>query len=340
MSGLKIVTVLVALALATTAFFYMSQKTQHSEVPTPVREAFKEWRLAYGKSYGTSQDLEFRTKVFYQNFLKVKEMSKQAKSYTVGLNKFSDMTEEEFVAKYTGYNPSTSRLLEKNKRVGADELGKPAKKVDWRRRGAVNPIKNQGRCGSCWAFATVHSIEAAHAIKSGELLDLSEQQLVDCAGGIWFNHGCNGGLPSFAFRYIRHAGGLTKQSEYPYNAKDGSCQHPKDLYAKLDTWVNVKSDVESVEAAVTQQPLAIAIHANPIMHYTSGIFEDQHCGTQLNHAVGLDGYGSQGGQDYWIVRNSWGTDWGEDGYIRMAKGTGARGGTCGLLMETSFPVMA
>ncbi|RCV15130.1 hypothetical protein SETIT_3G033000v2 [Setaria italica] len=202
--------------------------------------------------------------------------------------------------------------------------------VDWRQKGAVAPIKNQGQCG-------------INKIVTGELVTLSEQELVDCSKN-GQNSGCNGGMMDDAFAFIAGNGGIDTDDDYPYTARDGRCDITKKARraVSIDGFENVpRNDERSLQKAVAHQPVAVAIEAGgrEFQLYESGVFTGR-CGTSLDHGVVAVGYGTEDGQDYWLVRNSWGADWGEAGYIRMARNVIARAGKCGIAMEASYPVKA
>merc|ERR1711865_72187 len=198
---------------------------------------------------------------------------------------------------------------------------------DWRDHGAVNAIKDQGQCGSCWAFSTVANIEGVGMVETGKLLDLSEQQLVDCDTQ---DGGCQGGLPSTAFQYMIDQGmGLEGESAYPYTASDGTCHSSKSLEKAFITgWLQTSTDETQIAAALQQYgPLSIGINAANFQFYTGGVSSPFLCNPRaLDHGVAIVGFGTDGRKDYWTIRNSWGSSWGEDGYIRIARGKG----TCGL----------
>lgn len=206
---------------------------------------------------------------------------------------------------------------------------------------AVTPVKNQAQCGSCWAFSSTGSIEGAHAIATGNLVSLSEQQLVDCSVAQG-NHGCQGGLMDYAFTYVMSNGGITTETNYAYTATGpNTCQSDKasNHAATVASFADVPQNQEAqLIAAVTRQPVSVAIEADQsaFQFYKSGVFKEA-CGTQLDHGVLAVGFGTTGGQDYWIVKNSWGTTWGLSGYILMAQHVGATG-ICGINMMSSYPV--
>ena len=333
---------ITAALLAVLGFTAYTHMRNTSDVPAPVKSLFDQWAAQHGKSYGTSSDYQFRLGVFHSNFKFVEEASKTS-SFSLGLNQFADLTESEFLVKFTGLKANNQRLLNKrsNKRYQTKTVTAPSS-IDWRSKGKVNPIKDQASCGSCWAFSTVQSIESRLAIKTGTLSSLSEQQLVDCAGGKWGNHGCNGGLMDQGFKYVKHEHGLTTESDYPYTARLGKCHSVSTHLGNVVDYVDIPRSAAQHEQALAEGPISVAIAATrKMMFYKGGVFDDPHCGTGLNHGVGVVGYGhdSSLGQDFWIVRNSWGASWGESGYIRFRKDVTTYGGTCGVLLMSSYPVL-
>jgi len=211
--------------------------------------------------------------------------------------------------------------------------------LDWRSKGAVNPVKNQAHCGSCWAFGSTACVEAEHFIKTGKLLSLSEQQLVSCATS---NHGCQGGWQYKAFDYLeKHAQAL--ESEYPYTSgtgQSGSCDSSKLAGAttKVTWWWAVRSNsVTQLKTAINKGVVTVTIEADqPVFQqYKSGILDSDACGVNLDHAVAAVGYGTEGGKDYYIVRNSWGAAWGDQGYIKIAAVDGQ--GICGIQSQSYYP---
>jgi len=212
----------------------------------------------------------------------------------------------------------------------------PAEDIDWRARGAVSHPKDQAACGSCWAFSAIGAMEGVHQIKTGNLLDFSEQQLVDCSGGEG-NKGCQGGLMDNAFNWIIKSGGVCLEKDYPYTAKDtAACRTdcPKTANTAVSKIANVpQRDENALATALSAQPVSVAVAANENwQHYTGGVFNDQWCWlTQLNHgvlAVGIQG-------NAWIIKNSWGAQWGEQGFMRLEKGTNM----CGVAEVCSYPVL-
>lgn len=217
---------------------------------------------------------------------------------------------------------------------GADEASLPAA-VDWVSKGAVTAVKDQGQCGSCWSFSATGALEGANFIKSGSLVSLSEQQLVDCDK---VSAGCGGGLMDNAFKYVQ-VHGLAAEADYAYKAVAGTCSPtgvalaPAQVRGLVDLPVG---DEAALANAVAAQPVSVAIQADQLsfQFYKSGVLTGE-CGHQLDHGVLLVGYGVDGGVPYWKIKNSWGAKWGEGGYIRIQKGVGK----CGVADAASFPLL-
>jgi cathepsin L len=261
----------------------------------------------------------------------------------MGINQFTDLTSSEFKEKYiTGYSS-----LEKSfcgKFINTETITSLPKSIDWNVKGAVTPVKDQGQCGSCWAFATTANAESVWAIAKGELLDLSEEFLVDCASGVgYFNLGCNGGMPDSAFKYMINNGQCSETS-YPYTSgvtkTAGPCQKCSSSGVKFSSCSDVTpKDQVALKGAVAIGPVVIAIEADTryFQSYSSGILDSTSCGTTLDHAVEIVGYGTENGIDYWKVRNSWSSAWGENGYVRIKKTSSTNDiGICGIAAEPSF----
>jgi len=226
------------------------------------------------------------------------------------------------------------------KSFSSSASGAPAE-MDWRSKGAVTSVKNQGQCGSCWTFSSTGAIEGAWAISTGQLIDLAEQELVDCAGTKYGSMGCNGGQMEGAFKYvIEH--GQCALSAYPYTAQDGTCEKCTAV-AHLASCSDVKpNDQISLKGAVSQQPVSIAIEADTkyFQSYSGGILTSSSCGTNLDHGVLIVGYGKENGIEYWLVKNSWGTSWGDKGYVKIARSDSTDdAGICGIAMDPSFPTV-
>jgi C1A family cysteine protease len=304
------------------------------------RSSFASYMSHHGKKY-SKDDLVYRFKVFKANMDFIASHNKMNLSYTLGMNKFGDMPFHEFHAKYTGLN-YVKRDFSRSMNAPVDSTpvhGNPPA-IDWRAKKAVTPVKDQGQCGSCWAFSATGSMEGAWAVSKSKLVSLSEQQLVDCSGSQG-NQGCNGGLMDYAFEYVIDNKGIAAESTYPYKAVDQRCKSPlPPSVVTISSFKDVKanSDLE-MENAVAKGPVSVAIEADQpaFQFYKSGIFSDPNCGTGLDHGVLAVGYDTLSSVKYWIVKNSWGEDWGAKGYILMARKAGA--GICGINMESSYPVV-
>jgi len=291
----------------------------------------------YNKKYN-KDDLVYRYNVFKTNMDFITATNKKNLSYTVGMNKFGDLPFHEFHAKYTGFNNIKRDFIRSKNAPAHSHLSNP-KSVDWRQKGAVTPVKDQGQCGSCWAFSATGSIEGAWVIAGKPQVSISEQQLVDCSGAQG-NQGCNGGLMDYAFEYVIANKGLTTEALYPYKAVDGRCKSPLPKSAvTISSYTDVKvNDDTSLENAVAKGPVSVAIEADQpaFQFYTSGVF-DAACGDELDHGVLAVGYDTLNNKKYWIVKNSWGGDWGAEGYIWMVRKSGE--GECGINMAASSPVV-
>ncbi|GLJ20658.1 hypothetical protein SUGI_0376160 [Cryptomeria japonica] len=298
---------------------------------------FEQWVHNHGKTYKDHLEKSMRLEIFKQNLRYMHERNQQNLTYKLGLNEFSDLSHEEFKSRFLGRltgGPKNASLRYLHKY--GDDL--PAT-VDWRTKGAVTPVKGQ-RCGDCWAFAAIASVESINYIVTGHLVSLSEQQLVDCVG---MNEGCHGGYPNDAFIYIAFNGGISSEVDYQYRGADGTCNQQLEM-EHVARIVGVEclptEDENSMKTAVSHQPITVGIDgtAMDFASYKSGILTGT-CGKVLDHAVTIVGYGSEGGLDYWIVKNSWGPTWGEEGYIRIQRNVEDPQGLCGIAIAPSYPVM-
>jgi cathepsin L len=293
------------------------------------------FKLKYNKAYSTPAEEEKRFQIFSDNLKFVSEWDAEVRGFEVAINKFADLSSQEFVSLYTGLNITKTydAVIEKIdvSRVQGDI-------VNWVEKGAVTGVKNQGQCGSCWSFSTTGSVEGAHFLATGKLVSLSEQNLVDCSTAEG-NEGCNGGLMDDAFQYIIKNKGIDTEASYPYRATGPNrCEFkPADVGATITGYKDVTSGSESdLQAAVEGRPVSVAIDAsqNSFQLYSSGVYYEPACSsTSLDHGVLAVGYGTES-SDYWLVKNSWGTDWGMSGYIRMSRN---RQNNCGIATAASYP---
>ncbi|RAL40557.1 hypothetical protein DM860_006627 [Cuscuta australis] len=308
-----------------------------------IVELFESWLVKHGKAYNALGEKGRRLEIFKDNLKYIDEQnSAENRTYKLGLNRFADITNEEYRTGYLGTKRDARRKILKGQsnRYAPVEGETLPDSVDWRQKGAVVDVKDQGGCGSCWAFSTIAAVEGVNQIVTGDLISLSEQELVDC--DTQSNQGCNGGLMDDAFEFIIKNGGIDTEKDYPYTGVDGRCDSYRKNNAKVVT-INGYEDVPAnneaaLQKALANQPIAVAIEAGgrDFQLYQSGIFTGS-CGTDLDHGVTAVGYGTENGVDYWIVKNSWGAAWGEKGYVRMQRNVNAKAGLCGIAIEPSYP---
>ncbi|KAF7279595.1 hypothetical protein GWI33_006990 [Rhynchophorus ferrugineus] len=296
---------------------------------------FQAFKLKHGKTYKNQAEETKRFTIFRENLEKIAAHNARheqgLETYTLAANQFADMTAEEFSA-MLGYQAATKPKLNITKTFEMPEGVQAPSSIDWRDQGRVTAVKDQGSCGSCWAFSITGSTEGAYALKTGSLVSLSEQQLVDCATDI--NYGCDGGYLEQTFPYIISKG-LQSESSYPYKGVDGSCKYSSSsVVTRVSSYVTIYSNEQQLKNAVgTVGPVSVAINANYLQFYSSGIFHNDNCSPySLNHGVLVVGYSSS---DYWIVKNSWGGSWGESGYFRFKYGANE----CGITEDNVYPII-
>ena len=302
---------------------------------------FKKFQGRFNKFYDTIEELETRFDIFRSNLRDIiLHNLDNSQNFTMNINQFTDLTPIEFKEQFTGglkvevgsYGCAT---------FTSSASGAPVS-IDWRKKNAVTSVKDQGQCGSCWTFSSTGASEGAWAIATGDLIDLSEEQLVECATGVQYgSHGCSGGQMEGAFKYLIQ-NGQCALSSYPYtsgNGKSGSCKSCTEI-AHFSSCSDVKpNDQISLKGAVAKQPVAVAIEADTryFQSYAGGILDSASCGTNLDHGVLIVGYGEENGEKYWILKNSWGTSWGEQGYFRILRTDSTNDpGICGVAMDPSF----
>jgi len=296
---------------------------------------FGQFIKKYNKTYASEDETVMRFSIFIDNYDMIEQHNAGQYDWTLGLNEYADLSWDEFKATHLGLLQAPTRALKVNL---AGKFTVPDS-VDWSGKGAVTAIKNQGQCGSCWAFSTTGSTEGAVEIKSGKLTSLSEQQLVDCSSAEG-NQGCNGGLMDYAFEYIMKNKGLCTEADYPYKGVDGTCKKTCQVASTISSYKDVtQNDEDALQAAVAQQPVSVAIEADKMgfQFYKKGVFSGI-CGTNLDHGVLAVGYGTDSGKDYWKVKNSWGATWGMEGYILLKRSGGSTKGQCGIAMQPSYPI--
>jgi len=325
---------LVALCLCLFAIQIFAKSQQEYE------SAFEQWVQEHGKIYDEHEVL-YRFRIFQQNSDFVDQFNSEQHSYTVGLNQFADLTNTEFLERYTGFRRPLIHVVDPEHVYEYDQSQALPASVDWRNKGAVTGVKDQGQCGSCWSFSTTGSVEGAWALNYS-LVSLSEQNLMDCSRS-YGNYGCNGGLMDSAFKYIIANKGIDTEASYPYEESTSyNCRYKAaNKGASITSYKDVsKGSESSLQNAVAYRgPVSVAIDASQTSFqlYKGGYYYEPKCSsTSLDHGVLTVGYGTGTSGDYWIVKNSWGTSWGDKGYIYMARN---KNNNCGIATQASFPIV-
>lgn len=305
-------------------------------------DEWEAWKTQFSKKYEGDEEEIRRMNIWAMNkkYVELHNANADLYGFTTGMNEYADLDGAEFSSMFNGYRQDLSKKST-NLFVPSVSVKDLPDTVNWLDKGYVTAVKNQGQCGSCWAFSTTGSLEGRHFNATGKLVSLSEQNLVDCSTAEG-NHGCQGGLMDDGFKYIKENGGIDTEESYPYQAHNEKCRYKSaDSGATLSSWVDVKAKSEDdLQVAVaTIGPISVAIDASHISFqlYQYGVYHSWFCSqTKLDHGVLVVGYGKLGSKDYWLVKNSWGKSWGMDGYIQMARN---RDNACGIATDASYPVV-
>jgi len=307
---------------------------ENDELELSAEAHFASFVRRFGKSYRDAEERAHRLSVFSANLRRARRHQRLDPSAVHGVTKFSDLTPAEFRDRFLGLRDSRRSFGSAQEAPALPTEGLP-EEFDWREHGAVGPVKNQGSCGSCWSFSASGALEGANFLATGKLEVLSEQQLVDCdhecdpSEPRSCDAGCNGGLMTTAFSYLAKSGGLETEKDYPYTGTNGACKFDKSkIAAQVKNFSTVAIDEDQIAANLVKHgPLAIGINAVFMQTYIGGVSCPYICGRHLDHGVLLVGYGSAGyaplrfkEKPYWIIKNSWGENWGESGYYKICRG--------------------
>jgi len=320
MKGVVLFVTLAALSIATAAPY----------IEAEYQYMFTKWMSQNEKHYEI-EDFFHRYSTFKDNLNFINDHNALNNSYTLGLNEFADLNTKEFGLRNTLQKATTTGSVP---HAPLSNVAAPTS-VDWRSKNCVAAVKNQGNCGSCYAFSSVSTMETAYAIKHGSIIPLSEQQIVDCSikNG---NSGCNGGAPEYTYTYAEK--GMATMASYPYTGAVGTCRAFTASAIKVTGYQKISSTDAAMVDAVAAGSILVEVEADKqvFQFYASGVLDNTGCGTTLDHGVVVVGYGNASGKDYWIVRNSWGGSWGESGYIRVVRGKNM----CGITSAPYRPVIA
>ncbi|KAK8799490.1 hypothetical protein WA158_006039 [Blastocystis sp. Blastoise] len=284
---------------------------------------FDHYLIIHSKNY-SNLEYQYRLKVFSLNMRDIEYHNSKQLSWKEGANQFTDLTPDEFQAKFCGCL-DRSHYLNMKKTIPYVYKGTLASTIDWRQQGAVSPVKDQGDCGSCWSFSVTGAVESAYYQKKNEMIEFSEQELIDCSKiAPYHNNGCQGGCTDHGMEYVTD-NGLCSEKDYPYTAKDNECASDqcKKIVKVISTQQVSFGGEESLANMLNESVVSVILDGTAMQHYKSGIITE--CDDNVNHAVLAVGYGEENGIKYWIVKNSWGSDWGEDGYVRIQKDTEGMG---------------
>lgn len=316
----QLVALLVLLGAASVYLYSLENKTEDSTY------GFQQFKLDFNKKYMREGEEQYRKNIFIRNLVKINEHNANpSNTYTMGVNQFTDLTQAEFAALYLTLQVPSEQKVSKNIDVTTSSINGD---IDWSAVGKVTPVKNQGQCGSCWAFSATASIESAYLLQDNTSVSLSEQQLVDCSRS-YGNQGCNGGWMDSAFDFII-AKGITDTATYPYVARDQSCKVATGGY-KIAAYVDTDGCTDLLNS-LSARPISVAVDATNWSPYRSGIFTN--CAKNVNHGVLLVG----ATDDYWRIKNSWGASWGDQGFIRLGR-SASNSDTCAICQYPSYPTL-
>ncbi|XP_053159328.1 procathepsin L-like isoform X2 [Hemicordylus capensis] len=302
-----------------------------------LEQAWNDWKSTHDKVYSEGKEEAFRRAIWEKNLAMVEQHNREEAlgehTYRMGMNQFSDWTDEEFNERMSCFNPDLAEETGENETIFQEsDTPEIPKRVDWRSQGYVTPVKDQCHCGSCWAFSATGALEALHFKNTGKLVSLSEQNLLDCARK--HEDGCEGGFYSSAFKYVRDNNGINSEKTYPYKAEQGPCRYnrrkPEATCSGFKDYYLNGNERHLENLVGTVGPISVSVNAACLRHYESGILYSKKCSKKLNHAVLAVGYDTvkRHGKtaEYWILKNSWGRRWGQKGYGFLAKKAGNQGG--------------
>ncbi|KAF4353196.1 hypothetical protein F8388_014664 [Cannabis sativa] len=317
----------------------LSLRTLHESALIDMHE---QWMAQYERTYTDDIEKKRRFEIFKNNLNFIENFNQQPnRTYKVGINKFTDLSEDEFQRHFTGLKmPLVSSSSSTGFRYENLMVEDISDNVDWRNEGAVTDVKNQNQCGCCWAFSAVAAVEGITQIKTGNLVSLSEQQLVDCVSK---NEGCGGGWMEYAFEYIVQNQGITTETNYPYQSIEGTCYTGITSYAQITGYENVpKNNEDALLKAVSMQPVSVGFQVTQsfkLYDPSSGIYTGDDCdNSPINHAITIVGYGEEDGIKYWLAKNSWGSTWGDNGYVKILRGGQSPQGVCQINNYASYPI--
>jgi len=316
-----------------------------------VTEEWEAWKAKHRRSYTSPTEESLRMKIYMDNKARVARHNRRAANgeaaHHLKMNKYGDLLHHEFVSTLNGYRPRPNNTMLLSRSLGATFIPNAVphplpKSVDWRAKGAVTPVKEQGVCGACYSFSAAGALEAMNFRKTGKLVELSAQNLIDCSVSTG-NQGCKGGQMDNAYEYIRDNNGIDTAIAYPYEGVQGKCRYnPRHKGASDFGYVDIStgSEEELMHAVASRGPVSLAIDASheSFQFYSNGIYREDRCSsTKLDHAMLLVGYGEEDdGRKYWLIKNSWGSTWGEEGYLKLARD---ENNMCGVATQASYPIV-